>query len=97
MDSPTPSSADSAVLTIPAASTDELLHALSATVISQHSVITMMSGLVMQLYCTVNHLPPEAGDALFEKLMPDSIASANAGFSGSLQERRQGLQDLLHQ
>ncbi|TGE03345.1 hypothetical protein [Hymenobacter fodinae] len=84
-------------LTIPSATTDELLHALSATIISQHATITLMSGFVMQLYSTVNQMPMEEVGPLFDGLFPSHVASANQGFVSSIHERQQQLRDLLHQ
>ncbi|WP_375438149.1 hypothetical protein [uncultured Hymenobacter sp.] len=82
---------------IPPASTDELLHALSATVINQNATIQMMAGILLQVYCTVNQMPLDEGWALQERLFAGALASANEGFVGTIKERQQMLKDLLHQ
>lgn len=84
-------------ITIPAASTDQLLHALSATVIAQHATITLMSGLLLQVYCTVNQMPMEEGLALHDRLFGSHVTAANEAFIASIQERQQHLQPLFDQ
>lgn len=86
---------DPQAITIPAATTDELLHALSATLIAQHATINMMTGLLLQVYCKVNQMPIEDGEALRERLLSMGVASANEGFIGSLQERQQQVKGML--
>jgi hypothetical protein len=93
----TPDSSTPPSITIPAATTTELLHALSATVIAQHATITMMSGLLLQVYCTVNQLPMEVGEDLRQRLFSAAVDSANQGFSDSLKEHQQQLKTQLFQ
>jgi hypothetical protein len=84
-------------ITIPPASTDELLHALSATVITQQATINVLSGLLLQVYCQVNQLPNEVGEDLHDRLFASSLTSAAAGFTASILERRQMVRDVMHQ
>jgi hypothetical protein len=92
-----PSASTSLGITIPAASTDELLHALSVTVITQQATINLLSGLLLQVYCTVNQMPASEGEALHDRLFANCVASANQGFADTLRERQQMIKSILHQ
>ncbi|MDF7810937.1 hypothetical protein [Hymenobacter sp. YC55] len=84
-------------ITIPAATTDELLHALSVTVITQQATINLLSGLLLQVYCTVNQMPLAEGEALHDRLFASCVASANQGFVDTLRERQHMIKSFLHQ
>lgn len=84
-------------ITIPSATTDELLHALSATIISQHATITLLSGVIMQLYSSANHMTVEEATDLWNRILPLHLASANQGFVATIHERRTELLQRLHQ
>ncbi|AHJ95304.1 hypothetical protein [Hymenobacter swuensis] len=88
-------STDPHSIVIPAATTDEMLHALSASLIMQQATVNLMAGLLVQVYCQVTQVPIEAGEALRERLFSMGVASANEGFIGSLQERQQQVKDML--
>jgi hypothetical protein len=84
-------------ITLPAASTDELLHAVSVTTIIQQGQITALLGMVAQLYASHNGMPLEAGQHLLQQLLAANTEAANQAFTATLQERRSGLQDRLFQ
>ena len=84
-------------ITIPPASTDELLHALSVTAINQQATINVLTGLLLQVYGQVNQMPDDAVWALRERMFASSLASANTSFIASMEERRQMLRDVMHQ
>lgn len=84
-------------ITIPPASTDELLHALSVTVIQQQATIQLLYGLVQQVYGQVNQMPDDEVWQLHERQFAGSVVGANAGFNASILERRRMLRDVMHQ
>lgn len=76
---------------LPPASPDEQWHALATASIIQSAALSTLTGLVTQIYCTVNQLPQEQGSRILDQLYADGIRSATDALCATITERQEQL------